>query len=112
MEVGEGAINADIEAEVGRLGVVIVVVALDEELVAWELLKQMACGLALEEGEVAKDVDGVALIDRALPEVEQPLIVGLDVNRVGMRAIGRVLEDVRVTEMEVSREVDLVHFSK
>ena len=58
--------------------------------------------------EVAKDVDCVALVDRTSPEVEQPLVVGLDVHRVGIRAVGRVLEDVRVTEMEVGGEVDLV----
>ena len=172
MEVGEGAVDTDIEAEVGRLGVVIVklamtvavehdgaagllvpgdhrvvahhhtkvlleegrdggaethlldlvyltevvlvgtdgtiVIALDEELMARELLQQMAGLFALEEGEIAKDVDGVLLINRASPEVEQPLVMGRDVHCVGKRALGRVLEDVRVTEMEVGREVDLV----
>ena len=173
MEVGEDAIDADIEAEVGRQGVVIVelavavavehdgaagllvpgyhravahdhteillqeggnggaethlldlidlfeiclvgtngtiVIALDEELVAGELLQQMAGLFALEEREVAKDVDSILLIDRASPEVEQPLVMGLDVHRVGIRTVGRVLEDVCVTEMEVGGEVDLWH---
>ena len=171
-EVGEDAINADIEAEIGRLGVVVVefavavavehdgaagllvprdhrvvahhhtevlfqeggdgwaeahlldlvdltkvvlvgadgtvVIALDEELVAREFLQQVAGVLALEEREVAKDVDGVALVDSASPEVEQPLIVSRDVHRVGIRALGRVLEDVGMTEMQVGREIDLV----
>ena len=53
VEVGKGAVDADIEAEVGRLGV--------------------------------------------------------DIYRVGIRTIGRVLEDVRVTEMEVGGEIDLIH---
>ena len=86
-----------------------VVIALDEELVARELLQQMAGLFALEEGQVAKDVDGVLFLDCASPEVQQPLVVGLDVHRVGIRALGRVLEDVRVTEMEVGREVNLIH---
>lgn len=172
MEVGEGAVDADIEAEVGRLGVVVVkfavavavehdgaarllvprdhrvvahhhtkvlfqeggdggaethlldlvdltevvlvgadgavVIALDEELVAGELFQQVTGVLALEEREVAKDVDGVALVDSAPPKVEQPLVVGRDVHRVGKRALGRVLEDVGMTEMEVGSEIDLV----
>ena len=85
-----------------------VVIALDEELVAWEFFQQVAGILALEKREVAKDVDCVALVDRTSPEVEQPLVVGLDVHRVGIRAVGRVLEDVRVTEMEVGGEIDLI----
>ena len=85
-----------------------VVIALDEELVTREFFQQVAGILALEKREVAKDVDCVALVDRTSPEVEQPLVVGLDVHRVGIRAVGRVLEDVRVTEMEVGGEVDLV----
>ena len=85
-----------------------VVIALDEELVTREFFQQVAGILALEKREVAKDVDCVALVYRTSPEVEQPLVVGLDVHRVGIRAVGRVLEDVRVTEMEVGGEVDLV----
>ena len=75
---------------------------------AGELLEQVPSILALQEGQVAKDVDGILLIDRASPEVGQPFVVRLDVHRVGKRAIGRVLEDVCVTEMEVGREIDLV----
>lgn len=85
-----------------------VVIALDEELVTREFFQQVAGILALEKREVAKDVDCVALVDRTSPEVEQPLVVGLDVHRVGIRAVGRVLEDVRVTEMEVGGEIDLI----
>ena len=171
-EVGEGAVDADIETEVGRLGVVVVelavavavehdgaagllvprdhrvvahhhtevllqegcdggaethlldlidltevvlvgadgtiVIALDEELVAGEFLQQVAGVLALEEREVAKDVDGVALIYRALPQIEQPLVMGRDIHRVGIRALWRVFEDVGMTEMQVGREIDLV----
>ena len=88
-----------------------VVIALDEELVAREFLQQVAGVLALEEREVAKDVDGVALVDSASPEVEQPLVMGRDIDRVGIRALGRVLEDVGMTEMEVGREINLVHTS-
>ena len=172
-EVGEGAVDADIEAEVGRQGVVVVefavavpvehdgaagllvprdhrvvahhhtevlfqkgrdrgaethlldlidltevvlvgadgtvVIALDEELVAGEFLQQVAGVFALEEREVAKDVDGVALVDSAAPEVEQPLVMGRDVHRIRIRALGGMLEDVEMTEMEVGREVNLVH---
>ena len=157
-EVGKGAVDADIEAEVGRQGIVVVelavavpveqdgatgllvprdhrvvahhhsevllqkgrdrgaethlldlidltevvlvgadgpvVIALDEELVAGKFLQQVVGGLALEEREVAKDVDGVALVDSASPEVEQPLVMGHDIDRVGIRALGRVFEDV------------------
>ena len=172
MEVGEGAVDADIEAEVGRLSIIVVelavamavkhdgaarllvprdhrvvahhhtevlfqegcdrgaethlldlvdltevvlvgadgtvVIALDEELVAGEFLQQVAGVLALEEREVAKDVDGVALVDCASPEVEQPLVVSRDIHRVGIRALWRVFEDVGMTEMQVGREIDLV----
>ena len=59
-----------------------VVIALDEELVAGEFLQQVAGILALEGREVAKDVDGVTLVDCASPEVEQPLIVSRDVHCV------------------------------
>ena len=157
-EVGEGSVDADIETEVGRQGIVVVelavavtvehdgsagllvprdhrvvahhhtkvllqkgcdrgaethlldlvdltevvlvgadgtvVIALDEELVAGEFLQQVAGIFALEECEVAKDVDGVALVDSAAPEVEQPLVVGRDVHRIRIRALGRVFEDV------------------
>ena len=86
-----------------------IVIALDEELVAWEFLQQVAGILALEEREVAKDVDGVALVDSAAPEVEQPLVMGRDVHRIRIRALGGMLEDVEMTEMEVGREVNLVH---
>ena len=173
MEVGEGAINADIEAEVGRLGIIVVelavavavehygtagflvprdhrvvahhhtevllqeggdrgaethlldlvdllevvlvgadgtvVIALNEELVAGELFQQVTGILALEEREVAKDVDGILLIDCTSPEVEQPLVVGRDIHSVRVRAFRRVLEDVGMTEMEVGSEIDLVH---
>ena len=34
--------------------------------------------------------------------------MGRDVHRVGKRAFGRVLEDVRMTEMEIGREKDLI----
>ena len=171
-EVGEGAVDADIEAEVGRQGVVVVefavavpvehdgaagllvprdhrvvahhhtevlfqkgrdrgaethlldlidltevvlvgadgpvVIALDEELVAGELFQQMAGVFALEEREVAKDVDGVALVDSASPEVEQPLVVSRDIHRIRIRALGGMLENVGMTEMQVGREVDLI----
>jgi len=171
VEIGEGAVDADIEAEVGRLGIVViefavavavehdgaagllvprdhrvvahhhtevllqeggdggaethlldlvdltevvlvgtdgaVVIALDEELVAGEFLEQVAGIFALEEREVAKDVDGVALVDSTSPEVEQPLVVGRDIHRVGIRTLGRMLEDVGMTEMEVGSEIDL-----
>ena len=154
-EVGEGAVDADIETEVGRLGVVVVelamamavehdgaagllvprdhwvvahhhtkvlfqegrdrgakthlldlidlteevlvgadgpvVIALDEELVAGEFFQQVAVIFALEEREVAKDVDGVTLVDSASPEVEQPLVMGRDVYCVGIRALGECL---------------------
>ena len=76
--------------------------------VAGELFQQVTGIFALEEGEVAKDVDGVALVDTASPEVEQPLVVGRDIHSVGIRALGRVLEDVGMTEMQVGREIDLV----
>ena len=72
----------------------------------------MAGFLALQEGQIAKDVDGILLIDRTSPEVQQPLVVRLDVHRVGVRTVGRVLEDVCVTEVQVSGEVDLVHCLK
>ena len=85
-----------------------VVIALDEELVTREFFQQVAGILALEKREVAKDVDGVALVDSAVPEIEQPLVMSRDVHRVGKRALGRVFEDVCVTEMEVGGEVDLV----
>ena len=171
-EVGEGAIDADIEAEVGRLSVIVVeftvavtvehdgaagllvprdhrvvahhhievllqegrhrgakthlldlvdltevvlvgadgtvVIALDEELVAGEFLQQVAGVFALEECEVAKDVDGVALVDCASPEVEQPLVVSRDIHRIRIRALGGMLENVGMTEMQVGREVDLI----
>ena len=80
-----------------------------EELVAGEFFQQVAGLFALEKREVAKDVDGVLLIDHTSPEVEQLLVVGLDVHRVGIGSVGRVLEDVGMTEMEVGREVDLIH---
>ena len=172
-EVGKGAVDADIEAEVGRLGVIIVelamamavehdgaarllvprdhrvvahhhsevllqkgrdrraethlldlvdltevvlvgadgtvVIALDEELVAGELLQQVAGVFALEEREVAKDVDSVVLVDCASPEVEQPLVMGRDIDRIRIRALGGMLEDVGMTEMQVGREKDLIH---
>ena len=69
----------------------------------------MAGPFALEEREVAKDVDGVALVDSASPEVEQPLVMGRDIHRIRIRAFGRVLEDVGMTEMQVGREIDLIH---
>ena len=71
-----------------------VVIALDEELVAGVLFQRMAGVIALEEGEIAKDVDGVALVDCAPPEVEQPFVVSRDINCVRIRPLGRVLEDV------------------
>ena len=133
-EVGESSVDADIEAEVGRLSVVVielavavamehdgaagllvprhhrvvahhhtkvlfqkgrdrgaethlldlidltevvlvgadgpVVIALDEELVAGKFFQQVAGIFALEEREVAKNVDGVALVHCAAPEIE------------------------------------------
>lgn len=85
-----------------------VVITLDEILVVRELLQQVTCVFALEEREVAKDVDSVALVDSAAPEVDQPLVVGRNVDRVGIQAFGRMLEDVGMTEMKVGREVNLV----
>lgn len=54
----------------------------------------MAGVFTLEEGEITKDVDGVTFVHRAAPEVEQPLVVSRDINCVGIRPLGRVLEDV------------------
>jgi len=54
----------------------------------------MAGVFTLEEGEVAKDVDGVALVDSTPPEVEQPFVVSRDINCVRIRPLGRVLEDI------------------
>lgn len=65
-----------------------VVIAFDEELVTGELFEQMAGILAFQKCQVAKNIDSVALVDRASPEVQQPLVVRLDIDRVGIRAVG------------------------
>ena len=88
-----------------------VVIALDEELVAGEFLQQMPCFLALQKRQIPKDINCVTLIHRTLPQIQQPLIVSRDVHRVRKRALGGVLEDVGMTEMQIGREVNLVHMS-
>ena len=45
----------------------------------------------------------------ATVSLRQQNVVGRDIHRVGIRALGRMLKDVGMTEMEVGSEIDLGH---
>ena len=66
---------------------------------AWELLQQVAGLFALEEREVAKDVDGVALVDCAAPEVGLLGVVVIEFTvAVTVSENGRLGECLRMLE--------------